>query len=191
MKIIGITGAIGCGKTTISSLFGQMGYDIFDADKEVAEIYKDDAFLFQLKTVFPKIFKNGNIDKKLLRKVVFSDQQELIKLENIVEPFLEKRFTNKIEEVSQKEGLFFIDAVLLFEKGWNKYCQKVICVTVDDDIQKQRVMQRDGISEDEFWDIYHLQMSKDKKCALADIVIDTNCSFEKLKLKVKEIVRIL
>lgn len=189
MKIVGITGAIGCGKTTLSSLFNKMGYEVFDADKQVAEIYKNDDFLFQLKNVFPKVFKNSIIDKKLLRKVVFSNQQELLRLENIIEPFLEKKFNDNIKEVSSKEGILFIDAVLLFEKKWNRYCQKVICVTVDDDIQKQRVIQRDGISEEEFWNIYHLQMNKDKKCALADIIIDTNCSLEELELKAKEIIR--
>ena len=97
MKIIGITGAIGCGKTTITNILKKYGIDVFDADKEVAEIYKDEKFLALLKGTFPRIFKGDLIDKRLLRKIVFSNQKELIKLEDIIEPFIQKRFFDKID----------------------------------------------------------------------------------------------
>lgn len=187
MKIIGITGAIGCGKTTIANMIKKIGMEVFDADKEVAKIYKNENFLHQLKSVFPRVFKKNEIDKKLLRRIVFSNQKELLRLENIIEPFLQGMFIDKIIESAKHEGFLFIDAVLLFEKKWNEYCEKVICVTVDDETQKQRVMKRDNISEEEFLDIYHLQMNKDKKCKLADIVIDTGCSLEVLEQKVKKV----
>lgn len=185
MKIIGITGAIGCGKTTITNILKKYGMEVFDADKEVAKIYEDDNFLNQLKNIFPRIFKQGMIDKKLLRRIVFSNQKELIKLEDIIEPFLQKRFLDRIKEVSEKKGFLFIEAVLLFEKGWNRYCSEVWGVTVDLEIQKQRVMQRDQITEKEFFDIYNLQMSKDLKCQLVDRIIDTGCSLQELENKIK------
>ena len=189
MKIYGITGAIGCGKTTLADIFNKMGYDVFDADKTVALIYKDEDFLIQLRNSFPRVFKNGVVDKRLLRQIVFSNQKELLKLEDLIEPFLQKLFINKINESAQKQGILFIDAVLLFEKGWNRFCEKVICVTVDSEIQKQRVMKRDQITEEDFYKIYHLQMSNGIKCQISDIVVDTNCSLEELEKKAKQIIR--
>lgn len=187
MKIIGITGAIGCGKTTVANILKKMGYEVFDADAEVKNIYKNDNFLVILKSVFPRVFNKDGIDKKLLRRIVFSNQKELLKLEEIIEPFLQELFIKKMEESAHQQGLLFIDAVLLFEKGWNKYCDKVICVTVDFETQKQRVMKRDAISEEEFLDIYHLQMNNSKKCELSDIILDTGCDLNKLEFNVKKV----
>ena len=191
MKIVGITGAIGCGKTTLANKIKKLGYEVFDADKEVGKIYQNEDFLNQLKGAFPRVFNNNCFDKKLLRKIVFSNQKELLKLEEIIEPFLQSLFMAEIKKAEQKKGILFIDAVLLFEKGWNRYCEKVICVTVDHEIQKQRVMCRDHISEEDFYKIYHLQMNNDLKCQMSDIVVDTNCSLQELENKAKELVRIL
>ena len=74
-----------------------------------------------------------------------------------------------------------------FQKNSPKYCDKVICVTVDLETQKQRVMKRDNISEEEFLDIYHLQMNNTKKCELADLVLNTGCDLDKLEFNVKMI----
>ena len=189
MKIVGITGAIGCGKTTLANMIRKLGYEVFDADKEVGQLYENKEFLNVIKNNFPLAFDNGIFDKKKLRKIVFSNQKELLKLETLIEPFLQKLFQDKIKEVSHGEGIFFVDAVLLFEKGWHKYCDKVICVKVDLETQKQRVMKRDKISEKEFFDIYYLQMNSEKKCALADEIIDTGCSLEELEEKAKNVVR--
>lgn len=189
MKIYGITGAIGCGKTTLANIFSKMGYDVFDADKAVALIYKNEDFLIQLRNNFPRVFKNNDIDKKLLRQIVFSNQNELLKLEDLIEPFLQKLFIDKMNESAQKQGILFIDAVLLFEKGWNRFCEKVICVTVDPEIQKQRVIKRDNITEDDFYKIYHLQMNNGIKCQISDIVVDTNCSLEELENKANKILK--
>ncbi len=189
MKVIGITGAIGCGKTTFANIIKKMGYEVFDADKEVALIYENENFLQLLKSVFPRVFNSNGVDKKLLRKIVFSNQQELLKLEDIIEPFLHQIFVHKINETADKKGVMFIDAVLLFEKGWNHFCKKVICVTVDPEIQKNRVMARDHLTEEEFFKIYHLQMNNDLKCKMSDIVVDTNCSLEELEKKAKEVLR--
>ena len=187
MKIIGVTGAIGCGKTTVSKIIGNLGYEVFDADNEVKKIYKNSDFLCLLKNAFPRVFCGDILDKQLLRKWVFSDQNKLLILENIIEPFLEDIFLKMINSTASRQGWLFIDAVLLFEKGWNKYCDKVICVDVDLEIQKSRVIKRDCISEKEFFDIYNLQMNNKKKCELSDIVLDTNCSIDDLKVKVKKI----
>lgn len=190
MKIIGITGAIGCGKTTVADMVRNLGYEIFDADLEVKKIYENKNFLMNLRGAFPRIFdKDGLPDKRQLRSLVFHNQKELLKLEDIVEPFLSDVFLQKINEAARRQGWLFIDAALLIEKGWDKYCDKVICVSADLETQKKRVMERDGISEEEFYDIYHLQMENDKKCALADEVLDTQCSPAELETRVKTLLK--
>lgn len=188
MKIIGITGAIGCGKTTVANIIRDLGFEVFDADAEVKTIYENPAFLEQLKGVFPRVFhKGGVVDKRLLRNIVFCNQSELLKLENIIEPFLSELFLNKVNSVSARRGWLFIDAALLIEKGWNKYCDKVIGVDADLETQKQRVMTRDNISEKEFFDIYNLQMNNAKKCELVDVVINTQCALPELKQRVEQV----
>ena len=187
MKIVGITGSIGCGKTTVAKIISNMGYEVFDADNEVRKIYKNEDFLFLLKNSFPKVFCDGILDKRKLRNMVFSNQKELLKLEDIIAPFLSDVFLKKINEVSKLKGFLFIDAALLFEKGWSKYCDVIVCVNVDLETQKNRVMERDNISEKEFFDIYNLQMKNEKKCELSDEIINTNCSVEELEIKVKEL----
>lgn len=187
MKIIGITGTIGCGKTTLANILKKQGCDIFDADKEVGKIYKNEEFLNQLKGAFPRVFNNEGVNKKLLRQIVFSNQHELLRLEEVIEPFLQKIFLEKMKKVEKKKGTLIVDAVLLFEKGWNRFCEKVICVSTDIETQKQRVMRRDHITEEDFYKIYHLQMDNDLKCKMSDIVIDTNCSLEELEKKAKKI----
>ena len=190
MKIIGITGAIGCGKTTVADMVRNLGYEIFDADLEVKKIYENKNFLMNLRGAFPRIFdKDGLPDKRQLRSLVFHNQKELLKLEDIVEPFLSDVFLQKINEAARRQGWLFIDAALLIEKGWDKYCDKVICVSADLETQKKRVMERDGISEEEFYDIYHLQMENDKKCALAYEVLDTQCSPAELETRVKTLLK--
>ena len=191
MKIIGITGSIGCGKTTFASMIKKLGYEVFDADNEVAKIYENEVFLNCLKNEFPNVFENNLVNKKLLRNIVFGNKNELLRLENIVEPFLQKVFMDKINKVKEEKGTLFIDAVLLFEKGWNKFCNKIICVTVDFNTQKQRVMIRDNISEVDFNNIYNLQMNNKLKCEMSDIIVDTDCSLLELEEKAKNIVRTL
>lgn len=190
MKIIGITGAIGCGKTTVANVIRDLGFEVFDADVGVKAIYENPAFLMQLKGVFPRVFrKDGTVDKPLLRKIVFCNQAELLKLENIIEPFLSEMFLNKVNSVAGRQGWLFIDAALLIEKGWNQRCDKVIGVDADLETQKRRVMARDNISEEEFFNIYNLQMNNAKKCELVDVVVNTQCDLSELKQRVKKVLK--
>ena len=90
MKIIAITGSIGCGKTYISDMIKSLGYIVFDADKEVRKFYKNKKFLNIIKQNFPDVFKKGIFNKKELRELVFNNKNELKKLENIIHPLLKQ-----------------------------------------------------------------------------------------------------
>ena len=173
MKIIGITGSIGCGKTYLANMIRDLGYGVYNPDKWVRGLYKNSQFLEVIKQNFPMTFENGVFNKRSLRNLVFSDKNQLEKLEKIVHPFLKKKIQSIIHKFSRKSDVIFFDAALLFEKNWDIYCDYVIVADVDEETQKQRVMKRDGISEDDFYKIIKVQIPQSEKCERADIVIDT------------------
>ena len=173
MKIIGITGSIGCGKTYLANMIRDLGYGVYNPDKWVRGLYKNSQFLEVIKQNFPMTFENGVFNKRSLRNLVFSDKNQLEKLEKIVHPFLKKKIQSIIHKFSRKSDVIFFDAALLFEKNWDIYCDYVIVADIDEETQKQRVMKRDGISEDDFYKIIKVQIPQSEKCERADIVIDT------------------
>ena len=187
MIFVGITGSIGCGKTTISNVLRNLGYLVFDADKWVKILYFDKKFLSQIQKKFPETFVDGVFNKKMLRSIVFKNPQKLKILEDLIHPYLTRRLRNIVR--SQKNGgIVFMDAPLLFELGWDKFFDYIVVADVDYEIQKNRVMKRDGISEDEFIRINSLQMSRCDKICRADVVIDTGTDINVLR---KNIVQML
>ena len=189
MKLAGITGSIGCGKTTLAKIAKGLGFAVYDVDGWVRKIYYNKVFLNELKKVFPESVKNGTADKKYLRKLVFADNKKLKQLENLIHPFLDKKIRELVTQRAKKNDICFIDAALLFEKGWNKYCDIVILADVDYEIQKQRVMKRDGISEEDFDKINNVQLDSDRKKALSDIIIDTDKPLNILKVEMISIIK--
>lgn len=173
MIIIGITGSIGCGKTYLANMIRDLGYGVYNPDKWVRGLYRNKDFLKVIEKNFPTTFESGVFNKRSLRNLVFSDKNQLNKLENIIHPFLKKKIQWVIHKFSRKTNVIFFDAALLFEKNWDIYCDFVIVADVDEETQKHRVMKRDGISEDDFYKIIKVQIPQSEKCERADIVINT------------------
>lgn len=189
MKIIAITGSIGCGKTFLANIIRSLGYVVYDADKWVKYLYYRPAFLNVIKQSFPKVFDNdGRFNKRKLRNLVFNNTNELKRLEKIVHPFLKQKLLNIIHKNAEKDCLLFFDAALLIEMKWNIYCQSVILADVDKNIQKQRVMARDNISAEDFEKIVSLQMGNEQKKKFADVVINTDKSEALLKVELINII---
>ena len=184
MIIVGITGSIGCGKTTIANTLRKQGELVWDVDKWVKFLYYKKDFLNNLKEIFPEAFANNQFNKRCLRNIVFNDNNKLKILENIIHPYLENKFRKIIRKNAKNNYLAFIDIALLFEMGWDRYCDYIVLADVDKEVQIKRVMLRDGISRDDFEKIDKIQMSQDKKKKMVDFVIDTNIDIDKLKLKI-------
>ena len=188
MKLVAITGSIGCGKSTLANLIKELGYVVYDVDMWTRNLYKKDKFNALILKNFPQVNENGKVNKKLLRNIVFSDKTQLEKLENIIHPILKQKLRQVIKNNADKNEIFFIDAALIFELGWNLYCNCIIVADVDKNIQKQRVMKRDGISEYEYNNIINLQMSNYDKACRADVVINTNKSLGILKVELFKVI---
>lgn len=182
MKLIAITGSIGCGKTTIARLANDLGYSVYDIDGWVRRLYYKKEFLEVIMDNFPKTFEDRIFDKRKLRQTVFSDDKKLRKLEAIIHPFLNKKLKEVIKNDARKDFIYFIDVALLFEMGWEKYVDLIIVADVPYEIQKSRVMKRDNVSAEHFDEINNIQMNNLEKIAKADIVINTNKSLNLIKV---------
>lgn len=188
MKLIAITGSIGCGKTTIANIINKLGYCVFDVDGWVRSLYFQKDFIDSITKQFPSTLENGVFNKRRLRNVVFDNNEELKKLEYLIHPFLSEKLKKVIRRNAKSDDLYFIDVALLFEMGWDKYCDLVLVADVNDKIQMQRVMKRDNVSAEHFEKINNVQMSKKDKIALADVVIETDVPLNLLKVEILSII---
>lgn len=182
MKLAAITGSIGCGKTTMAKIIRSMGYCVYDVDGWVRRLYYKPEFIKVIVGHFPEVVENGRFNKRRLRNLVFNDNAKLKQLEALIHPFLRQTLKNVISRHSRSDGLFFLDVALLFEMGWDIYCDCIILADVDYDVQRKRVMERDKITAEDFDKINDIQMSNKDKALLSDIVVNTDKPRNQLKL---------
>lgn len=183
MRLVAITGSIGCGKTTLANIIKELGYVVFDVDGWVRRIYYNKEFIKELKIIFPQVVdENFHVDKRAMRNIVFNNNPELKKLEGLIHPSLRSYLKKIKHKYAQNNQIYFLDVALLYEMGWEKYCDLVVVADVDYDIQKNRVMLRDNISGEDFDKINDVQISNEEKIKQADIVINTDKSMNLLKL---------
>lgn len=188
MLLTAITGSIGCGKTTLARIARDLGYTVFDVDGWVRRLYFNKEFLKKLENYFPGTVKQGAADKRYLRNMVFADREKLKLLESLIHPFLRQTLKQIIRKNACCDDIFFIDVALLFEMGWDKYCDVIVVADVAYEIQKRRVMARDKVSAEDFERINNVQMNNEHKKLLADIVIDTDKPRNLLKAELINII---
>lgn len=189
MQLVAITGSIGCGKTTLAHLVRELGYTVFDVDGWVRRLYFRKDFIKVIETHFSDVVENNQVNKRKLRNRVFSDRKQLKTLEGLIHPFLKQTLKDIIRRNARCKDLFFVDVALLFEMGWDKYCNFIVVADVAYGVQKQRVMHRDKVSGDDFDKINNVQMNNRDKILLADIVVDTDKPLNLLKVEMIEIIK--
>lgn len=189
MKLVAITGSIGCGKTTIAKIVGKLGYTVFDVDGWVRRLYFKKDFIKVIQEHFPVVAENGQVNKRALRNIVFSDNRQLKVLEGLIHPFLRETLKDVIRKNACRNDIFFIDVALLFEMGWDRYCDFILVADVDYEIQKQRVMNRDKVTAEDFDKINNVQLSNSYKINLADVVVNTDKSKNLLKVEMINIIQ--
>ena len=189
MKLVAITGSIGCGKTTIAKIVGKLGYTVFDVDGWVRRLYFKKDFIKVIQEHFPAVAENGQVNKRALRNIVFSDNRQLKVLEGLIHPFLRETLKDVIRKNACRNDIFFIDVALLFEMGWDKYCDFILVADVDYEIQKQRVMNRDKVTAEDFDKINNVQLRNSYKINLADVVVNTDKPKNLLKVEMINIIQ--
>ena len=179
MKVIGLTGGIGAGKSTVSDYLREKEYVIFDADAISHEITaKGSPVLEQIAETFGRemILADGNLDRKRLASVVFSDKEKKLQLEELTTKQVVKIIADRVEELrkSAEYAIIFVDAPLLFEAGVDAMTDLVWMVTADDEVRIARVMARDGASREDVLRRMANQMSNEEKIARSQEVIDNS-----------------
>ena len=191
MITLALTGSIGMGKSTVAAMFAEAGIPLFDADAVVRRLQGPGGRLVPtIEARFPGSTRNGEVDREALSAAVLNDRDELAALEAIVHPAVHHERTRFIVENGAAPALLF-DIPLLFETGGDEAFDKVIVVSAGPQIQRQRVLQRPGMTGDKFAQIIARQLPDVEKRERADFVIDTSGTIAETKAQVANILTCL
>ena len=172
--IIGITGSIACGKSTVSNYLKSKGYIVIDADKIGHEALDDDYVKEKLILAFGnEILDDNKINRQKLGELVFGNSSNLNVLNSIIHPEIRRRILEEIDKNNDQEFIF-IDVALLFEAKFDDLVDKIIVVYVDKNTQLTRLMKRNSISEKEALSRIVSQMSPIEKAKLGDYTVNNN-----------------
>ncbi|WP_319371354.1 dephospho-CoA kinase [uncultured Ilyobacter sp.] len=187
--IIGLTGGIASGKSTVSKILSKMGIRVVDADIVAREVMNSEEIIERITGEFGKnvLDKNGKLDRAKLRELVFSSKEMVDSLNSIVHPFVIAKFQDERKKTIRTGETVIFDIPLLFEAGMENLCDEIILVYVDRETQIKRVMERDGSSREIAENIIESQMSLLKKLEKSDISIKNDGTIEELKKKVDKI----
>ena len=194
MEIIGLTGGIGTGKSTVSNFLREQNFAIVDADlisREVVEPGKP--LLKELEEAFGTeiINEDGSLNRKGLAAIVFNDVEQRKLMDSIMHKEIlaeMRRCMENYQEQGTHQGII-IDAPLLFEIGLEKWCDQVWLVTADMDIRIQRVCARDNAVPEEVEARIRNQMSDDEKKKLSDEILDNSGTLENLHIQITELLK--
>lgn len=176
--ILGLTGSIGMGKSTTAEFFRDAGVPVWDADASVHQLYeKGGAGVRAIEALTPAAIIDGAVDRNALRQAILDDKGLLQKIEEAVHPLVSADRQDFLQKHSEKP-LVVCDIPLLFETGANGWLDAVLVVTADAEVQKQRVMDREGMTLNVLETILAKQMSDSEKRQRADYLIDTGLGLD-------------
>ncbi|WP_288790010.1 dephospho-CoA kinase [uncultured Elizabethkingia sp.] len=187
-KIIGLTGGIGSGKTTVARFIEEMGYPVYNSDTRAKDLVNesDDLKAAIIRLLGSQAYdEDGLYDRKYVGSVVFGNDELLKQLNAIIHPAVNKDFHNWIKRQSRE--IIFKETALLFELKLNLQCDKSLLVTADESIRIKRVMDRDSKTYREVEKVIDNQMPERKKIRLADYVIENNSDMQHLRLSTEKI----
>ena len=199
--VIGLTGGIGTGKSTVSQILRNKGFSVIDLDVISHKVIEFPSVVEKIVRNFGKeVLENNNdgnrtVSREKLGKIIFSDREKRFTLNSIMHPEILRIMHKKIlecESKNEKENkIIFVEIQLLFEVQWEKEFDYILLVAAKRDIQVRRVLERDKRSEKETWDIINSQMSLDEKRGKSDFVIENDGNIDDLNRKVDKFLKIL
>ncbi|MBT0668865.1 dephospho-CoA kinase [Novosphingobium profundi] len=182
--VLGLTGSIGMGKSTVAGMFRELGVPVFDADAEVHRLQGPGGeLLAAIEAAFPGTTGPAGVDRGALGAAVFGDPHALARLEAIVHPVVANRRAAFLR-AEAAHPLLILDIPLLYEKGGYRELDGVAVVSAPPAVQRERVLAREGMSAEKFERILALQVPDSKKRERADFVIDTGTSLEATRAQV-------
>tara|TARA_B100000959_G_scaffold262796_1_gene301589 strand:- start:8431 stop:9024 length:594 start_codon:yes stop_codon:yes gene_type:complete len=196
MLKIGLTGGIGSGKSSVSSLFGEWGAYIFDADSIAKDIlYKNETAQGEIIAEFGTDILNreGKIEKSKLARIAFQDEDHQLRLNTIIHPYVFTNIDNSFDLILEKgqHEIFCVDAALIYESGADTHMDYVVVITSHLRLRTERVMERGGLTRDEFLRRLDLQWPDEDKVHMADFVIHNNGTKDDLITESKKVYALL
>ncbi|MCW5519638.1 dephospho-CoA kinase [Aureitalea sp. L0-47] len=190
MKVIGLTGGIGSGKTTVARMFEELGVPVYIADTEAKALTNRSKFIRRKLTQLlgPKTYKDGTLDRKYVADIVFKDAEILQQVNSIIHPKVASHFKRWCKK--QDAPYVIKEAAILFENGGYQQCDSTILVVAPKNLRIQRIIARDGNSEDEIDARMANQWPDSEKEKLADFIIE-NIDLEVTNSEVIRIHKIL
>ena len=187
MIVLGLTGSFGMGKSATAKMFAEQGVPVHDADAAVHKLYEGEA-VAPIEAAFPGTTQGGKVDRAKLGQRVIGDAAAMRRLEAIVHPLVrqaEERFLAEAERKGAKVAV--LDIPLLFETGGEQRCDAVVVVSAPAEVQRQRVLERPGMTEARFQGLAGKQVADAEKRARADFIVDSGQGFEHARAQVREI----
>ena len=189
MFILGLTGSIGMGKSTTANFFREAGVPVHDSDAVVHRLYEGDA-VAPVEAAFPGVTVNGRIDRAKLAGKLVGNPDAIKRLESIVHPLV-RAVSDRFVEEQRIAGarIIVLDIPLLFETGGEARVDAVVVVSAPADVQRARVLGRDGMTAEKLDALLARQMSDAEKRARAHFVVDSSRSFDSARAQVRGILR--
>lgn len=189
-KIIGLTGGIGSGKTTVANHFMKSNIPVYIADDEARKISQSPEIIEEIRNVFGKsIFDDAILNREKLSQIVFNDPEKLKQLNAIIHPAVRKHFQNWVLKHDSAPFVIY-EAAILFESGSYKNCDLIITVTAPIELRIQRVIQRDKTTRELVLKRINAQWNDEQRIAKSDFVIE-NVNPKTTKTEIDKILKIL
>lgn len=186
-KVIGLTGGIGSGKTTIANYFNEMGVPVYIADDGARNVMKSDDIIEEIKISFGEaLFENNILNRAKLAEIVFNDKDKLAELNAIVHPAVKKDFEVWLLQHKSYQYVIY-EAAILFESGRYKECDLIITVTAPEEIRIERVLKRDNTTREQVLSRMKMQLNDENRISRSNFVINN----DNLKNAKEEVVKIL
>jgi dephospho-CoA kinase len=187
MRVLGLTGSIGMGKSTTAKLFMEAGVPVYDADATVHMIYEGEAVPL-IEAAFPGTTVNGKVDRAKLSPLVVHDAAAMKRLEQIVHPLL-GAYHRKFLDDAEKSGVpvVVVDVPLLYETGGEKRVDAVVVVSTNPEQQRERILAREGMTAEKLDAILARQLPDAEKRKRADFVVDTSNGLDPVREQIREI----
>ena len=188
-RIIGITGGIASGKSTVTEFLRQQGYQVIDADQVVHELQEPGGRLYQalLSTFGPAILQeDGRLDRPKLGAMIFGNPELLAQSSQLQNEIIREELARRRDLLAETEDIFFMDLPLLFELGYDNWFDQIWLVDVTEETQLSRLMARNDLSQEEAEKRIAAQLSLQEKRKRANVLIENNGSLEGTRQQIRD-----